>query len=82
MLRRAAEKEGPKSPTMFRAIQDIDDVLQAKLIDIRSKEERAGIKVSRSPGPSFIKKSMNDDGREVVVAHEVERWHSVWAGRV
>ena len=45
LLRRAAEKEGPKSPTLYRAIQDIDDVLQAKLIDVRSKEERAGIKV-------------------------------------
>jgi hypothetical protein len=28
LLRRAAEKEGPNSPTLFRAIQDIDDVLQ------------------------------------------------------
>ena len=46
LLRRAAEKDGPKSPTLLRAIQDIDDVLQAKLIDVRSKEERAGLKVN------------------------------------
>lgn len=46
LLRRKSEKHGPKSPEMQEALKDLDDVLQAKLMDIRSKEERAGIKMN------------------------------------
>ena len=45
LLRRKCEKHGPNSPEMQEALKDLDDVLQAKLTDIRSKEERAGVKV-------------------------------------
>jgi len=43
LLRRVSELHGPNSEEMIQALKDVDDVLQAKLIDVRSKEEgRAG----------------------------------------
>ena len=39
LLRRAAETHGPDSPGMLRALRDIDDVLQAKLKDIKAKAD-------------------------------------------
>lgn len=39
LLRRVAELHGPESDEMVQALRDVDDVLQAKLIDVRSKEE-------------------------------------------
>ena len=42
-MRRVSELHGPNSEEMIQALKDVDDVLQAKLIDVRSKEEgRAG----------------------------------------
>ena len=46
LLRRVAETHGPDSKAMIDSLRDIDDVLQAKLTDIRSKQERAGIKMN------------------------------------
>jgi len=43
LLRRTAETHGPNSPAMIRALRDIDDVLEAKLTDIRSKQTTKGI---------------------------------------
>ena len=42
LLRRAAETHGPDSPGMLRALRDIDDVLQAKLKDIKAKADHKG----------------------------------------
>ena len=44
-IRRAAELHGVFSPEVYKAMHNVDDVLQAILTDIRSKEERANIKV-------------------------------------
>lgn len=46
LLRRVAEAHGPKSEALERALRDVDDVLQAKLTDVRSKQERADIKMN------------------------------------
>eukprot|EP00095_Tigriopus_kingsejongensis_P000745 maker-scaffold273_size229271-snap-gene-1.19 protein:Tk00745 transcript:maker-scaffold273_size229271-snap-gene-1.19-mRNA-1 annotation:"hypothetical protein DAPPUDRAFT_31637" len=46
LLRRVGELQGEDSPAMKKALRDIDDIIQAKLTDIRSKEERAGIKMN------------------------------------
>ena len=45
MIRRVSELHGPDSSELVRALRDIDDVLQAKLTDVRAKEERQGLKV-------------------------------------
>lgn len=45
LIRRVGELQGEDSPALRKALRDIDDIVQAKLTDIRSKEERAGIKV-------------------------------------
>ena len=42
LLRRVSELHGPDSEEMIQALKDVDDVLQAKLIDVRSKEEGRG----------------------------------------
>ena len=42
LLRRVSELHGPESDEMIQALKDVDDVLQAKLIDVRSKEEGRG----------------------------------------
>lgn len=39
IVRRAAEKFGPDSPQLLKALHDIDDIMQAKLLDIRSKKQ-------------------------------------------
>ena len=41
-----SETHGPKSAQMNEALHTIDDVLQAKLTDIRSKEHTKGLRVS------------------------------------
>ncbi len=41
-----AEAHGPNSEKMVRALRDIDDILQAKLTDVRSKQERANIRMN------------------------------------
>lgn len=46
LLRRVSEVHGPKSPMLYKALHDIDDILQAKLTDIRSKQERAGLRMN------------------------------------
>ena len=46
LLRRVSESHGPNSKAMINALRDVDDVLQAKLTDVRSKQERAGIKMN------------------------------------
>jgi len=46
LLRRAAETHGPDSPGMLRALRDIDDVLQAKLKDIKAKADHKGIEMN------------------------------------
>ena len=42
-----SETHGPKSAQMNEALHTIDDVLQAKLTDIRSKEFTKGLRVSK-----------------------------------
>lgn len=46
LIRRVGELQGEDSPALRKALRDIDDIVQAKLTDIRSKEERAGIKMN------------------------------------
>ncbi len=45
-IRKASEIHGPLSKEVYRVLHDIDDILQTKLIDIQSKDERAGIKMN------------------------------------
>ena len=45
VIRRVAERHGPKSPQVYKTIHELDDLLQARLIDARSKEEQLGRKV-------------------------------------
>ena len=44
VLRRVSETDGPRSPELKRVLGELDELLQATLIDIGAKDERAGIK--------------------------------------
>eukprot|EP00096_Caligus_rogercresseyi_P000795 TRINITY_DN1131_c0_g1_i1.p1 TRINITY_DN1131_c0_g1~~TRINITY_DN1131_c0_g1_i1.p1 ORF type:complete len:552 (+),score=85.44 TRINITY_DN1131_c0_g1_i1:73-1728(+) len=44
-IRRAMELYGPHSPALDKALRDVDDILQAKLTDIRSKT-KLGLKMN------------------------------------
>ena len=46
IIRRVSELHGPLSAQVNRVLHDIDDLLQATLIDIIAKDERAGIKMN------------------------------------
>jgi len=46
LIRRVSETHGPKSAQMNEALHTIDDVLQAKLTDIRSKEFTKGLRMN------------------------------------
>jgi len=46
IVRRAAEKFGPNSPELFKALHAIDDIMQAKLLDIKSKDEQQNMKMN------------------------------------
>jgi len=39
LVKRAAERYGPNSAQLFKAMQDVDDILQEKLYDLRNKKE-------------------------------------------
>ena len=43
-----AEVQGDEGPALMTTLKDIDDLIQAKLTDIRSKEDRIGLKVSQT----------------------------------
>ena len=44
VLRRVSETDGPRSPELKKVLGELDELLQATLIDIGAKDERAGIK--------------------------------------
>ncbi|CAB4063456.1 ENPP6 [Lepeophtheirus salmonis] len=44
-IKRAMEKHGARSPALDKALKDVDDILQAKLTDIRSKT-KLGLKMN------------------------------------
>ena len=45
IVRRAAETYGPNSKELDTALHNIDDIMQAKLLDIRSKKQVQNMKV-------------------------------------
>ena len=45
IVRRAAERYGPNSKELDTALHNIDDIMQAKLLDIRSKKQVQNMKV-------------------------------------
>ena len=45
VIRHMAKRYGPMSSQVHKTIHEIDDLLQARLIDARSKEEQTGKKV-------------------------------------
>ena len=47
LVRRAAEIHGTDSPQVYKALHDLDDILQAKLTDIESKKRIRDLKVRR-----------------------------------
>ena len=53
IVRRAAEQYGPNSKQLDTALKNIDDIMQAKLLDIRSKKQVQNMKVSK------FRKNMN-----------------------
>jgi len=46
LVRRAAEKFGPQSRQLLKALHDVDDILQAKLLDIRNKKNVHDLKMN------------------------------------
>lgn len=46
VLRRVSETDGPRSPELKKVLGELDELLQATLIDIGAKDERAGIKMN------------------------------------
>ena len=44
-----SETDGPRSPELKRVLGELDELLQATLIDIGAKEERADIKECHNP---------------------------------
>ena len=46
IVRRAAERYGPNSKELDTALHNIDDIMQAKLLDIRSKNQVQNMEVS------------------------------------
>ena len=53
IVRRAAETYGPKSKELDTALHNIDDIMQAKLLDIRSKKQVQNMKVRFTIGLVF-----------------------------
>lgn len=47
VLRRTAQQYGPRSDQMQDKLHELDDLLQARLIDARSKAEQFGKKVMK-----------------------------------
>ena len=45
-LKKAAKKYGPNSPEVYAELQQLDEVLQGRLSDIKNKKERAELKLN------------------------------------
>jgi len=46
IVRRAAERFGPDSPELLKALHAIDDIMQAKLLDIEAKKENQDMEIN------------------------------------